>query len=76
MLTYRPERARFVARHGFDPVADLAVPAAGSDETRSRAVVDAIVGRLASSDLPVFLFLPEVPSVRLLRPTPDSSSTP
>ncbi|MEY4071625.1 MAG: hypothetical protein RL721_2239, partial [Candidatus Eisenbacteria bacterium] len=36
MLTYRPERARFVARHGFDPVADLAVPAAGSDETRSR----------------------------------------
>ncbi|MFM8559795.1 MAG: hypothetical protein ACKOC6_09395, partial [bacterium] len=76
MLTYRPERARFVARHGFDPVASLAVPAAGSDETRARAVVDGIVERLASSAHPVFLFLPEVPSVRPLRPTPAASRTP
>lgn len=29
-----------------------------------------------ASDRPVFLFLPEVPLVRMLHPTPDSSSTP
>lgn len=69
-LTHGVPRARFRARHGFDPVAGLApgqLASAQGDDARSAALVDAIVMRIHEARrAPVVLFRPDVPSLRLL----------
>lgn len=63
-------RRAFASRNGFDPLAGF-TPApgvvAGSDE-EMEPLRAAIVDGLARSGEPVYVFLPELPSVRLLRP--------
>ena len=69
-LTYPAARARFRARHGFDPLAGIAPTAlagAQGDPARSAALVEAIAQRIDDAgDRPVVMFLPAVPSMRLL----------
>jgi hypothetical protein len=62
-------RRAFAARHGFDPLASLPpaqamVAGTGDEMDPLRA---AMVDGLARTGEPVFVFLPQVPSVRLLR---------
>lgn len=62
-------RRAFAARNGFDPLANLppaqfAVSGTGEEMEPLRA---AMVDGLARSGEPVFVFLPQLPSVRLLR---------
>jgi hypothetical protein len=62
-------RRAFAARHGFDPLAQLppaqwAAAGTGAELDPLRA---AMVDGLARTGEPVFVFLPQVPSVRLLR---------
>ena len=78
-LTHPAGRTRFVARWGFDPLADalplLDPPLTRNDDPRSQLVLDAIAhGIDRQSAMPVCLFLPQVPSVRRLdKPATDSA---
>jgi hypothetical protein len=73
-LSHPVPRARFVRVHGFDPVADLPARdtrAAQGDAKASAALVEAIVDRInRRTDVPVVLFLPEIPSLRQLEKPP------
>lgn len=64
-------RRRFVAAHGFDPTAGISITqieAVARDEAGAQAIIDSIVAHLnAGSAQPVILFLPQVPSLRLLK---------
>ncbi len=72
-LTYPGPHAAFLARHGFDPLAELPPLPPPVDESSTRALFDAIATRInTASPLPVVVFDPAGPSVRLLR-KPDSS---
>jgi hypothetical protein len=70
-LTHTVPRRRFIERHGFDPIAGIPpgpLAAATHDDSRSRALVDAISERInASTRWPVVRFLPEIPSMRQLQ---------
>ncbi len=70
-VTFKNPLARrtFAARHGFDPAGDLP-PAAAYTEGEGPELDplrEAVVDRLARTGEPVLVFLPQVPSVRLLR---------
>jgi hypothetical protein len=73
-LSYPAERRRFVAAHGFDPVD---AGDAGSS-TDADAAVERVIERLRrEAGQPVLLFLPQVPSLRLLpRPGPADADRP
>lgn len=68
-------RRRFRAAHGFDPAAGVSfaqVAVAARDEAASPALVDSIVATInRESPLPVIVFLPQGPSLRLLRKPGD-----
>lgn len=70
LLSYAAERRRFIAAHGFDPLAGVGA-GAGAD-----AAAEQVIEQLArQADRPVLLFLPQVPSLRLLA-RPGSSGAP
>jgi hypothetical protein len=62
-------RRAFAARHGFDPLAGLPPAAAAVEDTEAELepLRAAVVEALARTGEPVMVFLPQVPSVRLLR---------
>lgn len=72
-MLFRNPRARqaFRARHGFDPLGGLAPAAAAVAAAGTGAELDplraAVVENLARTGEPVLVFLPQLPSVRLLR---------
>jgi hypothetical protein len=67
-LTYPGPHAAFIARHGFDPLAELPSLPPAVDEPSTRALFEAIAARINSaSPLPVVVFDPEHLSVRRLR---------
>lgn len=70
-LSHAAPRARFMATHGFDPLASVPAMAQGpapADEAAARQGVEAIEATInARSPLPVYLFRPELPSLRLLQ---------
>ena len=73
--SYAAERERFERAHGLDPLAglDLSLSTEPSEgglgpSPRTQAFSEQLA--LASS-LPVYLFLPQVPSIRLLDPNPE-----
>lgn len=71
-LTYPGPHAEFVKRHGFDPLAELPTLPPPVDETTTRAVFEAIAARInTASPLPVAIFDPAGPSVRLMRKPGD-----
>jgi hypothetical protein len=68
MFRHPLARASFGRRHGFDPAAGLApgaVPAQGTGPELD-PLREAVVANLSRTGRPVLVFLPEVPSVRLL----------
>lgn len=81
MFRHPLARASFHRRHGFDPAAGLApgaVPVQGTGPELD-PLREAVVENLARTGQPVLVFLPEVPSVRLLRnggAPADSAATP
>ena len=67
-LTYPRSHAAFVARHGFDPLAELPPLPPGVNDSSNRALFEAIAARInTASPLPVVLFDPAGPSVRLMQ---------
>jgi len=79
LLVHRAARARFVREHGVDPFAGEPAPAL-LPRIDTRAFTDSVARRLnASTDLPVFIFDPAIPSViRLPKPggMPAASARP
>ncbi len=78
-LSYPGPRRAFFERWGFDPLegldALLANPVQG-DTARVARLVDGIAENInRRQSLPVYLFMPQVPSVRLLR-KPEAAATP
>lgn len=79
MFRHPLARASFARRHGFDPAAGLppgAAPAQGTGPEMD-PLREAVVGNLERTGRPVMVFLPEVPSVRLLHAggaAPDSAA--
>jgi hypothetical protein len=81
LLTHPWPRREFARIHGFDPLAGVALPRAGR---LGQAGADTVLANLSGgvarrlnlqSSLPVFVFDPAVPSVRLLRkPTTEPAS--
>lgn len=75
-LTYPGPHAAFVARHGFDPLEDLPPLPPPVDELSTRALYEAIAERInRASPLPLVIFDPAGPSVRMLRKAVASDST-
>jgi len=79
LLSYPAARRSFAARYGVDPVAGLDTPPARQARGTDAAapLVAALVENLNQhSKLPVFVFLPQLPSIRMLRkPAADSSGS-
>ena len=78
LLSYPAARRSFFARHGVDPLAGeepLAISLPRGGEVAAAPLVAALEERLdRDSRLRVILFLPQVPSLRLLRkPAGDSA---
>ncbi len=81
LLTHPWPRREFTRRHGFDPLAGVTLPREGQ---LGRAGADTVVANLlggtarsinAQSSLPVFMFDPAGPSVRMLRkPTTEPAA--
>jgi hypothetical protein len=69
-LAHPVERERFRRAHGFDPLAGRTLPP--TDDARATgALADTVAHALnATSPLPVYLFAPQVPSVRQLLKSP------
>ena len=65
-LTYPHEYARFKSTYGFDPLAGLAPPRPG-DANAEDAMLAGIEANLNRSSLPVYEFLPRIPSLRRLK---------
>lgn len=78
-LSYPGPRRAFVERWGFDPLAgldSLLVSPVQGDTARVARLVDGIAENINRQQaLPVYLFMPQVPSVRLLR-KPDATPAP
>ncbi len=77
-LTHAAPRAAFAARWGFDPLADalplLATPITRNDDPRSAQILAAIEhGINRRTALPVYVFMPQVPSVRRLVKPPQGA---
>jgi len=67
LLSYPRFHAAFLARHGFDPLAELPPLPPAVDDASTRALFDAITRRINTvSPLPVAMFDRERLSVRLL----------
>jgi hypothetical protein len=64
-LTYAHEHARFTAAHRFDPLAGLPAQRPG-DAAAEAAMLAGIEANLNRSSLPVYEFLPRIPSLRRL----------
>ena len=64
-LTYPHEYARFKAAYGFDPLAGLPAQRPG-DAAAEAAMLAGIEANLNRSSLPVYEFLPRIPSLRRL----------
>lgn len=64
-LTYPHEYARFKAAHGLDPLAGLTAPRPDDPEAQQRMLAG-IEANLNRSALPVYEFLPQIPSIRRL----------
>ena len=71
LLTHPVGRARFARAHGFDPLSGTAPPAL-TDPLTPGTLADSVAHALnARTALPVYLFAPQVPSVRrLVKPAP------
>lgn len=76
-LTYPHEYARFKAEHGLDPLAGLSGVARPGDAVAEEAMLAGIEANLNRSPLPVYEFLPRIPSLRRLNKpavaSPDSA---
>jgi hypothetical protein len=80
-LFYPPERARFVARHGFDPVQGIGIPASWLRNPPPGRPVELILADIvrritALADVPVVLFDGEGRSVRLMKKPPPAPGSP
>ncbi len=64
-LTYPHEYERFKAAHGIDPLAGLTAPRPDDPEASARMLAG-IEANLNRSALPVYEFLPQIPSLRRL----------
>jgi len=73
-LTYPHEYARFMAAHGIDPLAGLTAPRPDDPEAQTR-MLDGIEANLNRSALPVYQFLPQIPSIRRLNKSADTDTT-